>query len=71
MDSDSSRKLYKPGQVVPKAGIYKVVHAEHRMPHKAAFKARDKFPACGKCASRVRFELLMAADNGAGNGRGK
>ncbi|HET8889181.1 MAG TPA: hypothetical protein VFQ41_09780 [Candidatus Angelobacter sp.] len=41
------------------------------MPHKASFKARDKFPACGKCASQVRFELLMAADNGTGNGRGK
>lgn len=71
MDSDSNRKLYKPGQVVPKAGIYKVVHAEHRMPHKASFKARDKFPACGQCASRVRFELLLAASDGTGNGRGK
>ena len=71
MDSDSSRKFYKPGQVVPAAGIYKVVHAEHRLPHKASFKARDKFPECSKCASQVRFELLMAADNGAGNGKGK
>jgi hypothetical protein len=65
MDSDSSRKFYKPGQVVPKAGIYKVLHAEHRLPHKATFKARDKFPPCGKCAAKVRFELLAAAeDNG-------
>lgn len=71
MDSDSNRKLYKPGQVVPKAGIYRVVHAEHRMPHKATFKVRDKFPACGKCASRVRFELLVAAGDGVGNSQGK
>jgi len=71
MDSDSSRKLYKPGQVVPKAGIYKVMHAEHRLPHKASFKARDKFPACGKCAAMVRFELLMAAGESPGNGKVK
>jgi hypothetical protein len=47
------------------------MHAEHRLPHKASFKARDKFPACSKCASQVRFELLMAAGDGASNGKGK
>jgi len=47
------------------------MHAEHRLPHKASFKARDKFPECSKCASRVRFELLMAAGDGMGNGKGK
>jgi hypothetical protein len=57
--------------MVPAAGIYKVLHAEHRLPHKASFKARDKFPACSKCASQVRFELLMAAGDSAGNGKGK
>ena len=69
MDSDSSKKLYKPGQVVPKAGIYKVLHAEHRLPHKATFKARDKFPACSKCAAKVRFELMAAAEDSAGKGK--
>ena len=68
MDSDSSKKRYKPGQVVPKAGIYKVLHAEHRLPHKATFKARDKFPPCSKCAANVRFELMAVADD-AGKGK--
>lgn len=54
--------LYKPGQVVPKAGIYKVSHAQHRLPHKATFKANEKFPACNKCDTRVRFELLVAVE---------
>jgi hypothetical protein len=62
MDSDSSKTVYKPGQAVPKAGIYKVSHAEHRLPHRASFKAGDEFPLCAKCADGVRFELLMAAD---------
>ncbi len=69
MDSDSSKTVYKPGQVVPKAGIYRVSHAEHRLPHRASFKAGDQFPPCTKCADHVRFELMMAAD--VENGRGK
>ena len=69
MASDSSKTVYKPGQVVPKAGIYRVSHAEHRLPHRASFKAGDQFPPCAKCADEVRFELLVAAD--VDNGKGK
>ena len=69
MDSDSSKTIYKPGQVVPKAGIYRVSHAEHRLPHRASFKAGDHFPPCAKCADEVRFELMVAAD--VDNGKGK
>jgi hypothetical protein len=69
MDSDSSKTVYKPGQVVPKAGIYRVSHAEHRLPHRASFKAGDPFPPCSKCADQVRFELILAAD--VNNGKGK
>jgi hypothetical protein len=68
MDSDSSKTVYKPGQVVPKAGIYKVSHAEHRLPHKATFKVGDKFPPCSKCAADVRFELMFVAEDGNGKG---
>lgn len=63
MDSDSSKTVYKPGQVVPQAGIYKVSHAEHRLPHKATFKAGDHFPPCAKCEAGVRFELMLAAED--------
>jgi len=31
---------------------------QHRLPHKATFKANEKFPTCHKCDSAVRFELL-------------
>lgn len=62
MVSDSSKTFYKPGQVVPKAGIYKVSHAQHRLPHKATFKANEKFPTCHKCDTAVRFELLVPVE---------
>jgi hypothetical protein len=48
--------------VVPTAGIYKVSHAQHRLPHKATFKAQEKFPPCLKCDSLVRFELLVPVE---------
>lgn len=63
MDSDSTKQTYKPGEVVPKAGIYKVSHAQHRLPHKASFKASERFPACHKCDKLVRFELLVADED--------
>lgn len=62
MASDSSKTQYQPGEVVPKAGIYKVSHAQHRLPHKATFKANEKFPPCHKCDSQVRFELLVPVE---------
>lgn len=62
MDSDTTKTIYKPGELVPKAGIYKVSHAQHRLPHKATFKARERFPACHKCDKLVRFELLVAEE---------
>jgi hypothetical protein len=48
--------------MVPKAGIYKVSHAQHRLPHKATFKAHEKFPVCHKCDAQVRFELLVPVE---------
>jgi hypothetical protein len=60
MATDSIKMFYRPGQIVPTAGIYKVVHAGHRLPHKARFLAREKFPLCSKCTALVRFELLLA-----------
>lgn len=62
MDSDSNKTIYKPGEVVPTAGIYKVSHAQHRLPHKATFKANERFPVCHKCDNQVRFELLTPAE---------
>ncbi|HET9281107.1 MAG TPA: hypothetical protein VFR24_04005 [Candidatus Angelobacter sp.] len=48
--------------MVPTAGIYKVSHAQHRLPHKATFKANERFPVCHKCDNQVRFELLTSAE---------
>ncbi len=61
MDFDSSKIRYKPGESVPKAGIYRVLHHEHRPPHEVVLDSKDKFPECHQCGGRVRFELVAPA----------
>jgi hypothetical protein len=52
-------KSYKPGETIPKTGIYMVLHRDHRKPHEASLRAGDIFPICRHCAAQVRFKLLV------------
>jgi len=58
MDFDSSKTQYRPGESVPKAGIYRVLHSGHRPPHEVVLDSKDKFPACHSCGDCVRFQLV-------------
>jgi hypothetical protein len=57
MATGSGNKLYKPGAVVQKAGIYKVIHNTHREPHEAWLGLGDVFPVCKHCGDLVRYQL--------------
>lgn len=48
---------YKPGQRVPRTGIYRIYHDLHRLMHEAALIEGARFPACKKCGDAVKFEL--------------
>jgi len=52
---------YKPGQKVPKSGVYVVEHRDHRAEHEATMVAGGVFPGCSVCGDSVRFRLLKAA----------
>ena len=54
--------VFKPGEKVPVAGIYKVLHQDHRGPHEASFRPSETFPVCAKCADDVRYELIASAE---------
>jgi hypothetical protein len=58
----SGNKSYKPGQVVPKAGVYRVIHSAHRAPHEASLKANETFPSCRQCGEAVRFTLVVSSE---------
>lgn len=66
MASDSSKTLCRPGDLVPKAGIYRVLHLDHRGPHEVSLKLNDTFPPCQHCGAQVRFELILPAQGNDG-----
>jgi hypothetical protein len=57
------RKKYRPGDVVPESGIYRVTHDSHRLMHEATLLKDQRFPICKKCNHDVRFELRRAVKN--------
>ena len=57
------RKKYRPGDVVPESGIYRVTHDSHRLMHEATLLQDQRFPICRKCRHDVRFELRRAVKN--------
>ena len=56
---------YRPGDIVPRSGIYKIEHHAHRLMHEATLIAKSRFPRCKQCGEQVRFSLSKAARNGA------
>ena len=48
---------FKPGEVVPCDGVYRVLHKNHRETHLNELRLGDTFPPCRQCGSEVRFEL--------------
>jgi len=56
--ADTPKTTYKPGEKMPKAGIYKAVHVERQQSHEVSVKKDEKFPACKHCGTRVSFELV-------------
>jgi hypothetical protein len=50
--------IYKSSETIPESGIYRVVHAQHRLPHEVTLIEGQIFPPCAKCRDEVRFELV-------------
>ncbi len=55
--------IYKPGQEVPKSGLYKVVHDPNHttQEHEVTCVIGERFPPCNHCGNHPRFELVRAA----------
>jgi len=50
--------LYKSSDTIPESGIYRVIHAQHRLPHEVTLIEGQTFPPCAKCHDQVTFELV-------------
>jgi hypothetical protein len=53
---------FQTGESVPESGIYRVIHAVHRLPHSLTICKGENFPRCAKCADLVSFELIRAVE---------
>jgi hypothetical protein len=54
--------IYKPGDAVPKSGIYRVVHDNnHAQEHEVTAVIGEHFPPCNGCGQHPRFQLERAA----------
>jgi len=54
-------EIFKPGDPVPKSGIYRVTHAGHHYDHEVTCLSGISFPECRQCGERVRFSLIISA----------
>jgi hypothetical protein len=55
-------EIFKPGDKVPKSGIYKVVHdPKHAVEHEVTCVIAETFPPCNGCGHHPRFMLVRAA----------
>jgi hypothetical protein len=53
---------YKPGDKVPKSGLYKVTHdSAHHDEHEVTAVLGEPFPPCNHCGHHPRFTLIRAA----------
>ncbi len=53
------KRSYYPGEPVPDAGVYRVVHYRHRMPHLVTMPKTPFFPYCRICRDKVCFEPMF------------
>jgi hypothetical protein len=49
---------FRPGELVPHSGIYRVYHEAHRLMHEATLLINEPFPCCKQCGPKVRFQLI-------------
>lgn len=55
-------KSYRPGETVPRSGIYRVAHdAIHTEPHEVTCVKGKQFAPCNHCGHSPRFVLVRAA----------
>ena len=57
------KKKYRPGEIVPDSGVYRVIHDSHRLMHEATLLKGEKFPLCRTCKFDVRFDLRRAVQD--------
>jgi hypothetical protein len=52
---------FRQSESIPQTGLYKVEHAQHKLPKQVTLRKGEFFPPCAACHAEVTFRLLKAA----------
>lgn len=52
--------ISRVGEPIIHTGIYRVLHAGHRVSHFVILMAGQDFPRCARCGEQVEFQLVEA-----------
>jgi hypothetical protein len=56
--------VYKPGDEVPRSGVYRVIHdTQHREEHEVTVVYGRRFPPCNHCGHHPRFIPVKLAQH--------
>ncbi len=55
--------LYKPGQIAPVSGIYRVIHKLHRAPHEVLVLRGEELPTCRSCKRNVTYTVVETVEH--------
>ena len=61
MTKPAAKQFFRTSEIVPDSGIYRVTHAEHRLPHEVTLLKGAAFPRCSKCKEAVTFMVVALA----------
>lgn len=56
------KKIYRPGEIIPKCSMYLVKHDAHLGTRIVVGTAGDSFPLCKVCGAAVSYEALHLAE---------
>ena len=51
-------RTFRPGEIAPISGVYRVFHHGHRENHDVVVLRGEAFPSCRHCQSAVHFEVV-------------
>jgi hypothetical protein len=61
--------VFRTGDTIPRSGIYRVSHFQHRLPHEVTLLRGEIFPRCSKCHDEVKFRVVRLVAAGLENKR--
>jgi len=57
--AQSKSPIFHPGELIPRDGIYTIIHNVHPCVHTSILPAGLCFPSCPRCGDEVSYEFTL------------